>query len=100
MFASAKALLFGENLDSDPVSRVLGFLLRASSGGTLQARPCLLRCLCPCCSSWPCLWRHPLPPTNTPALRPWGIPSQVDVHSVSQYLTLAFVGGISISSLR
>ena len=52
MFASARALLFGEDPESDPVSRTLGLLLRAASGGHIaldvhlfsQAGPfCFLR---------------------------------------------------------
>ena len=35
MFASVKALLFGEDKSSDPVSRTLGFVLRLFSGGHL-----------------------------------------------------------------
>lgn len=60
MFASVRALLFGEDLSSDPVSKTLGFVLRLFSGGHLA----------------------------------------MDVHLFSQYLTLAFIGFISISSLR
>ena len=60
MLASVKALLVGEDLSSDPVSKTLGFGLRLFSGGALS----------------------------------------VDVHALSQYLTLAFIGFISISSLR
>ena len=60
MFASVKALLFGEDTSSDPVTRTLGFVLRLFSGGHLA----------------------------------------IDVRQVSQYLTLAFIGFISISSLR
>ncbi|KAI7840944.1 hypothetical protein COHA_005374 [Chlorella ohadii] len=60
MLASSKALIFGEDFSSDPVSKTLGFVLRLFSGGHLR----------------------------------------IDVHQVSQYLTLAFIGFISISSLR
>jgi hypothetical protein len=60
MFASVKALLFGEDLSSDPVSRTLGLVLRFFSGGHIA----------------------------------------FDAHLFSQYLTLAFIGFISISSLR
>lgn len=60
MFASVRALLFGEDMSSDPVSKTLGFVLRLFSGGHLA----------------------------------------MDVHLFSQYLTLAFIGFISISSLR
>lgn len=55
-----KALIFGEDFSSDPVSKTLGFGLRLFSGGALS----------------------------------------LDVHLFSQYLTLAFIGFISISSLR
>lgn len=36
MFASTKALVFGEDMSSDPVSRTLGLLLRVFSGGHVQ----------------------------------------------------------------
>ena len=60
MFASVRALLFGEDLSSDPVSKTIGQVLRFFSGGHLS----------------------------------------IDVLHFSQYLTLAFIGFISISSLR
>ena len=60
MFASTKALVVGEDLSSDPVSRTLGLLLRVFSGGAVR----------------------------------------LDVQLFSQYLTLAFIGFISISSLQ
>lgn len=60
MFASVKALLFGEDMSSDPVSKTLGLVLRVFSGGAVT----------------------------------------IDVHTFSQYLTLIFIGFISISSLR
>jgi hypothetical protein len=60
MFASVKALLVGEDLSSDPVSKTLGFVVRLFSGGHLA----------------------------------------IDDHLFSQYLVLAFIGFISISSLR
>jgi golgi pH regulator len=60
MFASSRALLFGEDASSDPVSKSLAVILRLSSGGALR----------------------------------------IDVAAFSQYLTMIFVGFISISSLR
>ena len=60
MFASSKALVFGEDLSSDPVSKTLGFVLRTFSGGHVR----------------------------------------LDVALFSQYLTLAFIGFISVTSLR
>ena len=36
MFASVRALAFGEDTSSDPVSKTLGLLLRAFSGGHVQ----------------------------------------------------------------
>lgn len=60
MFASARALLFGEDLSSDPVSKTIGLALRLFSGGALT----------------------------------------LDVAAFSQYLTMAFIGFISITSLR
>eukprot|EP00887_Chlorella_sp_A99_P004233 scaffold15.g4233.t1 len=60
MFASLRALVFGEDYSSDPVSKTIGLALRVFSGGALS----------------------------------------VDVQLLSQYLTLAFIGFISISSLR
>ena len=60
MFASSRALLFGEDASSDPVSKSLAVILRLFSGGTLR----------------------------------------IDVAAFSQYLTMIFVGFISVSSLR
>lgn len=60
MFASTKALVVGEDISSDPVSRSLGLFLRLSSGGAVK----------------------------------------LDVAVFSQYLTLAFIGFISVTSLN
>lgn len=42
MYTCVRSLIFGEDFSSDPVSRVLGLILRKSSGGQLQVDPAML----------------------------------------------------------
>mmetsp|Transcript_21307 Transcript_21307/g.64114 ORF Transcript_21307/g.64114 Transcript_21307/m.64114 type:complete len:476 (-) Transcript_21307:3142-4569(-) len=60
MYACVRALIWGEDFTSDPVSKAVGYALRYFSGGTLT----------------------------------------VNVPLMSQYLTLAFIGFLSASSMR
>eukprot|EP00884_Botryococcus_braunii_P006472 jgi/Botrbrau1/15826/Bobra.40_1s0012.1 len=60
MYTSVKSLIFGEDVSSDPLGRIIGFCLYFLSRGQIR----------------------------------------INVHHVSQYITLLFVGGISVSSLQ
>ncbi len=50
IFTCLRALIFGEDFSSDPVSRVFGLIVHKSSGGQVQLDTAILSQVCPLAS--------------------------------------------------
>lgn len=112
MFFSAKALMFGEDFTTDPVSKALGFCLRSFSKGRLVVNLQLFSQVTLCCLL--CAESLTIRPVQTQTLLAWYynvarvvasvhqhlIRSASQIHCAMQYITLLFIGCISVSSLR